>query len=242
MNLHKPLPLTPFPRPSFPCSLGSGETHAGSILDAKSSYPFSTHIFSWTYTHHHLELWIMTLKVLVSRENVIRFSFSVWGFYCSMPGQPARPAGALQAPARDGQAPRWAQSSLGEPCPRSLPMATASPSTWPALPGGTGVPGSPGGGDVTRATTKAGAWVLTLLDASSAVTLYKANHEVFFKTIHYKLCILKNFDAVTVQTAFILLLNFGMGTYIVNFLKTIYTDVIDKAHVTTGWKYKEYQG
>lgn len=29
----------------------------------------------------------------------------------------------------------------------------------------------------------------------------------------------KNFDAVTVQTAFILLLNFGMGTYIVNFLK-----------------------
>lgn len=49
-----------------------------------------------------------------------------------------------------------------------------------------------------------------------AVTLQRANR-IFPKQFIINSTFFKNFDAVTVQTAFILLLNFGMGTYIVNF-------------------------
>lgn len=149
MNCNKPLPLT-LHLPTF-LSVWPVLRRDSHRLHAawKTSHPF---LFPPIYLvdFHPLsfiELWITILKVLVSRKNVIGFSFSFRGFDRSTPREQMRPPrgpdrhghGMARSPASPGQpqTPSSTRPPNGSCQPTDVPWQEHT-SPFPTLPGDTG--------------------------------------------------------------------------------------------------------
>lgn len=120
--------FTVFPR----CLLWRDNTDY--IVDEKASSPFffSPIYLSWTFIHYHVELWIITLKVMASfhsEDFTDQHLGRKWSPYCSS---------ALQSPGTlvldwntSPISPYWPQKSISTwPCPQqpllTNPLATAA--------------------------------------------------------------------------------------------------------------------